>query len=67
MLYREYCKLIQLEKLSRIYEELKDDIESFLELYRVTKAAGMTVVVEFFWKHIVLFNWQELRYPTQIG
>ena len=42
-LYREYCKLTQLENLSRIYEELKDDIEPFLKLYWLTKAAGMNV------------------------
>jgi hypothetical protein len=42
-LFAEYCKLTKLENLSRIYEELKDDIEPFLELYRLTKAAGMSV------------------------
>jgi hypothetical protein len=42
-LYKEYCKLTQLENLSRVYEELKHDIEPFLELYRLTKAAGMIV------------------------
>jgi hypothetical protein len=43
ILYAEYCKLSQLENLSRIYGELKGDIEPFLKLYRLTKDAGMSV------------------------
>jgi len=42
-LYAEYCKLTQLENLSRIYEKLNGGIEPFLELYWLTKAAGMCV------------------------
>src|SRR6188472_2677797 len=41
ILYAEYCKLSQ--HLSRIYGELKDDIEPFLKLYWLTKAAGVSV------------------------
>ncbi|MBV9178832.1 MAG: hypothetical protein JO297_17535 [Nitrososphaeraceae archaeon] len=42
-LYGEYCKLVQLERLFQAYEDLNGDIEPFLELYRLTKAAGMNV------------------------
>jgi uncharacterized protein (UPF0147 family) len=37
----EYCKLTQLESVFRAYEELKGDIEPFVEMYRLAKAAGM--------------------------
>jgi transposase len=41
--YKEYWKLKRLHNLTLIYEELKDDIEPFLKLYRLSKAAGMNV------------------------
>ena len=40
-LYGEYCKLTQLESVFRAYEDLKGDIEPFVKLYRLAKAAGM--------------------------
>src|SRR6266487_1156818 len=39
--YREYWKLKQLYDLSQVYEEIKGDIGSFLNLYQLAKAAGM--------------------------
>jgi hypothetical protein len=39
--YKEYWKLKQLHNLNMVYEETKDDIEPFLNLYRLSKAAGM--------------------------
>jgi hypothetical protein len=39
--YKEYFNLSQLHDLYRIYEEIKDDLYSFLEFYRLTKAACM--------------------------
>jgi hypothetical protein len=39
--YKEYFNLSQLHDLYRIYEEIKDDLYSFLEFYRLTKAARM--------------------------
>jgi hypothetical protein len=39
--YKEYWKLKQLHNLNIVYEELKGDIEAFLKLYRLSKAAGM--------------------------
>src|SRR5215204_2191710 len=41
--YKEYWKLKQLHTLSMVYEETKGDIEPFLKLYRLSKAAGMSV------------------------
>jgi hypothetical protein len=41
--YKEYWKLKNLHNLYMAYEELKDDIEPFLKLYRLSKAAGMNV------------------------
>jgi hypothetical protein len=41
--YKEYWKLKQLHNLTIIYEETKGDIEPFLKLYRLSKAAGMNV------------------------
>jgi hypothetical protein len=41
--YKEYWKLKQLNNLNMIYEELRGDIEPFLKLYRLSKAAGMNV------------------------
>jgi hypothetical protein len=40
---REYWKLKQLYNLNMIYEEIKDDIASFLKLYRLAKAKGMGI------------------------
>ena len=39
--YREYWKLEQLYDLSEVYEEIKGDIHSFVNLYRLSKTAGM--------------------------
>jgi hypothetical protein len=41
--YKEYWKLKQLHNLNIVYEELRGDIEPFLELYRLSKAKGMSV------------------------
>jgi transposase len=41
--YKEYWKLKQLHNLKMIYEETKGDIEPFVTLYRLSKAAGMNV------------------------
>ena len=41
--YKEYLKLNQMHDLNMIYEELKGDIITFLNLYRSAKAAGMSV------------------------
>jgi hypothetical protein len=41
--YREYWKLKQQHNLTLIYEETKGDIDPFLKLYRLSKAAGMNV------------------------
>jgi hypothetical protein len=41
--YKEYWKLKQLHNLSMVYEETKGDIEPFLNLYRLSKAAGMSL------------------------
>jgi hypothetical protein len=38
---REYWKLKQLYDLSQVYEEIKGDISSFVNLYRLSKTAGM--------------------------
>jgi hypothetical protein len=40
--YKEYWKLKQLHNLNMVYEETKRDIEPFLRLYRLSKAAGMS-------------------------
>jgi hypothetical protein len=40
--YKEYWKLKQLYNLNMAYEETKGDIEPFLRLYRLSKAAGMS-------------------------
>jgi hypothetical protein len=45
--YKQYWNLQQLYELHQVYETVKDDIWSFVELYRLTKAAGMDV------KHVV--------------
>jgi hypothetical protein len=41
--YREYWKLKQLHNLNTVYEELKDDIEPFLKLYKLAKRKGIGV------------------------
>jgi chromosome segregation ATPase len=40
---REYWKLKQLYNLNMVYEEIKNDIASFLKLYKSAKAKGMGV------------------------
>jgi aminoglycoside phosphotransferase len=40
---REYWKLKQLHNLNMVYEEVKDDISSFLKLYKLAKAKGMGI------------------------
>jgi hypothetical protein len=42
-LYSEYLKLVQLDKLHSVYEEVKDDIEFFVKLYKMMKASGITL------------------------
>lgn len=39
-LYSEYLKLVQLDKLHSVYEEVKDDIEYFVKLYKMMKSFG---------------------------
>jgi hypothetical protein len=41
--YKEYWKLKRLHNLTLIYEETKGDIDPFLRLYKLSKAAGMNV------------------------
>src|SRR5215211_6332643 len=41
--YKEYWKLKQLHNLNIVYEETKGDIKPFLKLYKLAKAAGMSV------------------------
>src|SRR5215211_4798293 len=40
--YKEYWKLKQLHNLNMVYEENKDNLETFLRLYKLSKAAGMS-------------------------
>ena len=40
---REYWKLKQLHNLNMVYEEIKDDIEPFLKLYKLAKRKGIGV------------------------
>ena len=42
-LYTEHWKMKGLYMLNQIYEEIKDDIASFVNLYRLAKATGMNV------------------------
>jgi uncharacterized protein YdcH (DUF465 family) len=42
-LYSEYLKLVQLDKLHSVYEEVKEDIEYFVKLYKMMKASGITL------------------------
>jgi hypothetical protein len=41
--YTEFWNLNDLEALSKVYHELNDDIQYFLELYRQIKAANMNI------------------------
>jgi hypothetical protein len=41
--YREYWNLKQLHNLNMVYEEIKDDIVSFLKLYKLAKVKGMGI------------------------
>jgi hypothetical protein len=41
--YKEYWNLKQLHNLKMVYEEIKDDIGFFVELYKLAKAKGMGV------------------------
>jgi hypothetical protein len=41
--YKEYWKLKQLHNLSMVYEELREEIEPFLRLYRFSKRKGVGV------------------------
>jgi transposase len=41
--YKEYSKLKQLYNLNMVYEEIKDDIEYFVKLYKSSKAKRMGV------------------------
>src|SRR5215210_6226736 len=41
--YKEYWKLKQLHNLNMVYEEIKDDIEPFLKLHKLSKAKDMGV------------------------
>jgi hypothetical protein len=40
-LYNEYWNLKNLYELNQVYEEIKDDIHSFVKLYKLAKAVGM--------------------------
>jgi hypothetical protein len=40
-LYKEYWILKNLHDLKQVYEEIKDDIQSFVKLYKLAKAVGM--------------------------
>ena len=40
---REYWKLKHLHNLNMAYQEIKDDIASFLKLYNLAKAKGMGI------------------------
>jgi hypothetical protein len=39
-MFKEYWKLKQVYDLSQVYEEIKDDIGSLVELYKLAKAVG---------------------------
>jgi len=41
--YREYCALTHLDGFNQIYQETKDDIWYFVNLYRSAKSAGMSI------------------------
>jgi hypothetical protein len=41
--YNEYWKLKQLHNLNMVYEELRDNIDPFLKLYKLSKAKGMGI------------------------
>ena len=40
-LYKEYWNLKNLYELNQVYEEIKDDVHSFVKLYKLAKAVGM--------------------------
>jgi hypothetical protein len=40
---REYWKLKQLHNLNMVYEEIKDDVTSFLKLYNLSKGKGLGI------------------------
>jgi len=40
-LYKEYWSMKNLHELHQVYEEIRDDIYSFVQLYKLAKAAGM--------------------------
>jgi hypothetical protein len=40
-LYKEYWNLKNLHDLNQVYEEIKEDMRYFLDLYRLSKTAGM--------------------------
>jgi hypothetical protein len=40
--YKEFWRLKQLHNLNMVYEEVEGDIEPFLKLHRLSKAAGMS-------------------------
>jgi hypothetical protein len=39
-LYREYWNLVQLDNLNKIYHDIKHDIWFFVNLYKLSRAAG---------------------------
>ena len=41
--HKEYLKLIHRDNLNQVYEEVKDDIWFLLRLYKLIKAAGMSI------------------------
>ncbi|MGB0026752.1 MAG: hypothetical protein WBP64_07915, partial [Nitrososphaeraceae archaeon] len=41
--YKQYWKLQQLYSLYQVHEHVKEDIWSFVELYRLIKAEGMDI------------------------
>jgi hypothetical protein len=41
--YKEYWKLNDLYELNQVHDEIKDDISYFLELYKSSKDAGMSI------------------------
>jgi hypothetical protein len=44
MLYGEYLKLVGLEKLHKVYEEVGEEIENFFNLYNMMKASGINAL-----------------------
>jgi hypothetical protein len=58
---REYWKLKQLHNLSMVYEEIKDDIASFLKLYKLAKAKGMVYIKSLTLLQLLIMIYQLLR------